>query len=644
MSIILAILGLSFLIFIHELGHYFMARRVGMRVEIFSIGFGRPLLSWNWHGCKWQLGWLPFGGYVKVAGTDSDDKRDLYQIPDGFFGRGPWARIKVAFMGPFVNLVFAILAFSLVWVSGGREKNFSEYTTKIGWVDPQSELYQQGIRPGDEIYSYNGHDYNGSRDHLQAPMTSPAIMRVAGVKIDYTNGKKASYNVNVKPYSHPASPDATLLTGGILQPASYILYDRLSNGGENPLPQGSPLLESGIEYGDRLVWVDGHLLFSVSQMTALLNEGKALLTVQRGDPTFLVQVPRFPIQDYKIDRELKEEIIDWQFESRLGSQKTSQLLMIPYNLTATGVVEGHLKFLENDLETRVFGPAPNTGLNQLLEPGDKILAIDGTPIDHSAKILALLQKRNVQIIVQRGSSVPGKIHYENEDDAFDFDVDWPDVEAIASTIGTPHPVQKSGRLVLLKPVQPRPRSELISAAFMAKESTQEKSELDKIEDPDRRAKLATLLENKQKELIIGLPMIQDRTVVYNPIPTQQFWDVLEEIGTTLKALVTGILNPKWLNGPVGIVNVIREQVQTGLNDAIYWLGAISLNLGILNLLPIPMLDGGTILFAFVEMITGKAIKPKTLERLLVPFALLLIVFFLFLTYNDLSRIFGGWVK
>src|SRR5882757_1486298 len=101
--LLLAILGLGFLIFIHELGHYWMARRVGMRVETFAIGFGRPIFSWMHDGTKWQIGWLPFGGYVKIAGVESDPNVDLYSISDGFYGKGPWARIKVAFMGPLVN-------------------------------------------------------------------------------------------------------------------------------------------------------------------------------------------------------------------------------------------------------------------------------------------------------------------------------------------------------------------------------------------------------------------------------------------------------------------------------------------------------------------------------------------------------------
>src|ERR1700733_2510626 len=94
--IILAILTLSFLIFIHELGHYFMARRVGMRVETFAIGFGRPIYTWERNGVKWQIGWLLFGGYVKIAGMDTENEPDPYRVPDGFFGKRPIDRIKVA--------------------------------------------------------------------------------------------------------------------------------------------------------------------------------------------------------------------------------------------------------------------------------------------------------------------------------------------------------------------------------------------------------------------------------------------------------------------------------------------------------------------------------------------------------------------
>jgi regulator of sigma E protease len=94
--VLLAILGLGFLVFIHELGHFIMARRQGMKVEAFSIGFGKPIYSWEKNGVKWMIGILPFGGYVKIAGMSREGNLEPYEIPDGFYGKRPWQRIKVA--------------------------------------------------------------------------------------------------------------------------------------------------------------------------------------------------------------------------------------------------------------------------------------------------------------------------------------------------------------------------------------------------------------------------------------------------------------------------------------------------------------------------------------------------------------------
>ena len=79
----------------------------------------------------------------------------------------------------------------------------------------------------------------------------------------------------------------------------------------------------------------------------------------------------------------------------------------------------------------------------------------------------------------------------------------------------------------------------------------------------------------------------------------------------------------------------------GLKEALYWLALISLNLGILNLLPIPVLDGGQICFALWEQITRKPLKSKTMERIVVPFMIIFIGLFVFVTFHDLSRLIKG---
>ena len=159
--LLLAALALGFLILIHELGHYFVARREGMIVEVFAIGFGKPIFSWQRNGVKWQVCWLPFGGYVKIAGMEKKGDLEPYQISNGFFSKSPAARIRVALAGPLVNIFMALLLFTMIWICGGRLKPFSEYTHLIGWVDRSSQVYTMGVRPGDEISKINGRPFTG---------------------------------------------------------------------------------------------------------------------------------------------------------------------------------------------------------------------------------------------------------------------------------------------------------------------------------------------------------------------------------------------------------------------------------------------------------------------------------------------------
>lgn len=644
--ILLAILALSFLIFIHELGHYYMARRVGMRVETFAIGFGRPIYSWERKGVKWQIGWILFGGYVKIAGQEADNGQSPYEIPDGFFGKKPWDRIKVAFMGPFVNLAFALILFSLLWVDGGREKNFSEFTTKVGWVDPHSELYANGVRPGDEIIQYDNKRFQGAKDHLYAAMTGSSEINVKGYRVDYKTGEKKPFDHKIKAYPHPNSLEKGLLTTGVLQSANYVIYDRLSSKQENPLPEGSPMEGSGIQYGDRLVWVDGEYVYSLQQLNHILNDGRALLTIERNGKTLLKRVPRVRVQELKLDSEIKEELIDWQFEAGLNSLKFPKLYTIPYNLNNECVVENEAKFIDKDNQEEAFPKHPYSNLESPLEPKDKILAVDGVPIEHSYQLLAQLQQHRVNIIVERNKKDFRKASWLDADAEFDKQADWSDLKKIAQSIGTKNVVTTADDFHLLKPVYPKMRSEFALSpekqSQFAAEMQEQKKQIESIEDPEKRAQAMHLLENREKQLVLGLPGIQDRHVDYNPIPTDLFENVFNEIWNTLTALLSGSLNPKWISGPIGIVQVVHDNWMVSVREGIFWIGAISLNLGVLNLLPIPMLDGGTILFCLLEMVTGRRLSPKTMERLILPFAFLLIAFFVYLTYNDLSRLFSGF--
>src|SRR6267154_3763748 len=243
--VILAAFGLGFLIFIHELGHYWMARREGMTVEAFSIGFGKPIYSWERKGVKWQLCWLPFGGFVRIAGMEKKGSLEPYLIPDGFYGKKPLSRIKVALMGPIVNIGFAFLAFCLLWLFGGRTKPFSEYTHLIGWVDPWSEIYSVGVRPGDEISQLNNKPFRNFQDFIYAAIFDGTSTQISGQEVDYFKSEESPFR-----YRFPLTKDTSIgehirSIFSTIQPASYLIYKRSSS-----LPlENSPMKDSGIEVG-----------------------------------------------------------------------------------------------------------------------------------------------------------------------------------------------------------------------------------------------------------------------------------------------------------------------------------------------------------------------------------------------------------
>lgn len=631
--IILAIIGLGFLVFIHELGHYWVARRKGMRVEAFAVGFGKPIISWVRDGVKWQICMLPFGGYVKIAGMQKEGNIEPSEIKDGFYGKKPWARIQVAFAGPLVNIVFSLVVFSVLWFSGGRDKQFTEFTHRIGWVDPQSALYEYGVRPGDVIEKYDGRAFTGFKDLLISSIMKGDKTQIEGTKVDYLTGEKNSYDYTLDTYENPETYGKEKLnTIGVLSPARYLIF----NGPD--LIAGSPMQNSGIQPKDRLLWVDGEVVFSHQQLSALTNESTAFLTIKRDGKILQTKVPRVQLSDLKMTPPEKGEMDDWQHEAGL-KQKFQDLYFIPYTLSPSLVVENRLHFIDQQDQTKAFKPCERCKYYHPLQEGDQILAVDGKQIQTPYEMLTLLQKRHVLAIVERNPEITKKVLWTSADDQYD-DFSKKDLSEIVASIGTDHLVKNAGDLHLLTPITPKPLSAFsLQNEQIAEEFQKSRDKAGAIADPAAKSKAMQQLEQTENKLVLGLPLV-DREVRYNPSPMQQFQEVLHDTYRTLTSLFSGAANPKYVAGPVGIVQIVHQSWMIGVKEALFWMALISLNLGIINLLPLPVLDGGHIVFSIVEIFTRKPIKSKTMERMIIPFVVLLIGFFLFVTYHDISRLFS----
>jgi regulator of sigma E protease len=579
---------------------------------------------------------LPFGGYVKIAGMQKEGNVEPADIPDGFFGKHPWQRIKVALAGPLVNIAFALIVFSVLWLSGGRNKSFTEFTHRIGWIDPKSALFELGVRPGDLIEKYDGRPFTGFKDLLFAGIMSDKTTQIEGTKIDYVSGQKNDFNYTLKTYEKSSLVGKEKLnTIGVLSPASYLIF------GGQELLNGSPMIQSGIQAKDRVLWVDGEVVFSTQQLSALTNEATSFLTVQRGDQVFQTKAPRVQLSDLKLTAPERGELDDWQHEAGLKG-RLQDLYFIPYNLSPTLAVESRINFIDEEDHAKAFNQCQRCAYFTPLQEGDQILAVDGTPVHTPYNLLSSLQSRHLLVIVDRDPAAVEKVLWTDADRQFDqFNI--ADLEKIVASVGTDKPVVDAGSLHLLKPVVPRPLSDFqlteAQKGQLAQELAQSKKQIEAIQDSEKRSEALRELEWTQTKLVLGLPLI-DREVRYNPTPQAQFGEVFRDTYRILTNLLTGAANPKYVAGPVGIVQIVHQSWLIGGKEALFWMALISLNLGIMNLLPLPVLDGGHILFSLIEMVTRRPLKAKTMERLIIPFVALLIGFFIFVTYNDISRLFS----
>jgi regulator of sigma E protease len=150
-SYVLAFLGFAVLIILHELGHFFAAKRVGMRVEKFSLFFGKPLVKTRRGETEYAIGWIPAGGYVKITGMNPNEVLPEEVARRSYFRAPVWKRLVVIGAGPLVNLVLAFLIlFALYWANGTFQA--SNKVEKVDSGSPAAAI----LKPGDRIVAVDG--------------------------------------------------------------------------------------------------------------------------------------------------------------------------------------------------------------------------------------------------------------------------------------------------------------------------------------------------------------------------------------------------------------------------------------------------------------------------------------------------------
>ncbi len=150
-TVISAIIVLGVLIFIHEFGHFIVAKGFGIKVLRFSLGFGPKIVGKTFGETEYCIASVPLGGYVKILGQDPEEEIDPAEMDRAFSKKSVWVRMAVVVAGPLFNLLLAVFIFAGVFMFG-----VPQLTTRVGMVNHDFPAYRAGIKPGDQILSVDG--------------------------------------------------------------------------------------------------------------------------------------------------------------------------------------------------------------------------------------------------------------------------------------------------------------------------------------------------------------------------------------------------------------------------------------------------------------------------------------------------------
>lgn len=283
--VVLLLFGLT--IFVHELGHFLVARWCGMVVEVFSIGFGPALWKRKVGDVTYKIGIIPFGGYVALPQMDPSDGKDAAKEAErALLPRvAPWKKILVALAGVTGNMILAvILAYIVFWV--GKPSAPHERNCEIGFVETNSAAYAQGLRVGDEIASVDGEPV-GNWDELTMAC---AIRRQVTLAVKGPGGARTL----------DLPTEKNWLGVQTVPGISWVN----ACGVASVIP-GSSAEQAGILGGDTLVEFNGQKLFSREHLIALVNEARdreVVAKVLRGTGT--LELPVRPRYDAEAGRAL----------------------------------------------------------------------------------------------------------------------------------------------------------------------------------------------------------------------------------------------------------------------------------------------------------------------------------------------------
>lgn len=521
------IILLGALIFIHELGHFAVAKFYGVRVEVFSIGFGKKILQKKVGDTVYCVSIIPFGGYVKMFGDDPTAEIPPEELKYSFKDKPVWPRIAIVLAGPVMNAILAGILF--VALAGIGERTLSP---QLGEIEKGTAAYTAGFRSGDVIKSIDGksvYKWDQVKKSVEQNMDKPLAFSV--------DRKGAEISVT----STPTETDGRSLFGEPKKVGGIKGFSNFSKGSAVGIDSTeSVAYKAGLRTGDIVRKVDGQEITKWSELLSQLESHKGQtvqLAIQRDNPDKLKDF------ELKVDNNL------------------------------SGIASSDL-FLTKIMDDSAAAKAG-------LEEGDRITSINGNKITSSQDIIKNVRKF-------KAGDKPLEVAYVRNGQTF--------TKAITPTKMNPEGGENQNfalGIVMGLVFAPPP-------TFIYKVSG-----------------LTAILSTGWKNTV--------------------HWTKMTAL-SYLK-LFQGKVSAKNLGGPLMIGKLASDTWKIGISSFLRLMAIISINLFLLNLLPIPVLDGGHLVIFSVEAIKGSPLSLKKIEVMQQVGMVLLLGLMVFAMFNDIVRFF-----
>jgi regulator of sigma E protease len=633
--LLLVLIGFSVIIFVHELGHFIAAKWVGISVETFAIGFGPRLFGIKYGGTDYCIRLLPLGGYVKMMGQEDfaldQDRVEATKIDQGsFLAKTPGQRALVVSGGVIMNVIFAAIAFVVIFMHGWQAQ-----APIAGEVVPGSPAAEAGFKPGDRFVSINGEKLlKFSELQLAIALSDPNSP--LDVVID-RKGKQM--DMKVKPLWNKSSE---LQQIGIAGAGSLIVRDAGMDipGKEN------------LKTGDRIVKIDSttpDYFYDIEQAIYKAQGKPVELTVERdvkGKMQSLKVIKRAHLvllaapENFRVQAETgKKELVDTL--SVLGLMPRRMFLFTPER----------------------GGAASTTVDLNYVQAGDVVVQIGKVKNPTGQEIHDYLAEKRgedveLQILREDAGVKTVKLYVPLREFYFDMligQIGFDDMNPIVADVVKDSAAEslklpRGAKLVTCNDQPIGSWFDLVNC-FVANPGKEVKIGFDF--DGKVRTGTMTIPEKSdwRNKMTYAVDFITDpvNATIKGEYPHQAFmlgmretWMFIKSAYVMLKRLtVDRTIGAKQLSGPLFIIHKGREVAEAGFYMLLYYLALISANLAVINFLPIPVVDGGLMIILLLEKIRGRPMSGRSTAIWQGVGLTLIIALFLFVTWNDVTRLIRG---